>query len=198
MRLVTGGIQTPLLVFCALSIWVRPSLCGAGVFHLFTETIRGAEENEVIRYVLLAGGQKFSFVPPANWSVKADVVKRTITLLPQNLKAGITVRFSQESDGGTPELNAEALRERIQERYPGAKFTREFECATDGRTGLAFDLVRTVGKDTQAGMRIAFAPCASSIVEFELTTAAAQFADYHVAFSRMLNSFHAEDYPSKK
>ena len=148
--------------------------------------------------VLLAGGQKFSFMPPANWSVKADAVKRSITLLPQNLKAGITVRFNQKSDGRTPELNAAELRERIQERYPGAKITREFECVTDGQTGLAFDFVRVVDKDTLAGMRIAFAPYPGGTVEFELTTAAAQFADYHIAFSRMLNSFHVEEHPKKQ
>jgi len=197
MRLANGRIKTAFWVFGVVSISAR-TVFAAEDFRLFTEKILGAEDNEVIRYVLLAEGQRFSFLPPAGWSVKADKTKRTITLLPQDLKAGITMKIDQESNDGAPGLNVALLRERIVGRYPGAKFIREFECATDGRTALAFDLVRVVEKNTKAGMRIVFAPYDNGTVEFELTTAAARLADYHIPFSRMLYSFHVSTTDAKR
>jgi hypothetical protein len=108
------------------------------------------------------------------------------------------MRFDRESSDGGPELNASEMRGRIAERYPGAKFIREFECATDGRTALAFDLVRVVEKNTKAGMRIVFAPYDSGTVQFELTTTATRLADYHIPFSRMLYSFHVSAASDKR
>jgi hypothetical protein len=197
MRAATGGIRAAFWLFWVVSNSAQSSHA-AQDFRLFTEEIRDAEENKMARYVLLADDKRFTFIPPARWNVKADRTKRTITLLPQDLKAGVTMRFNQEPGGGTPELKTAELRERIQERYPGAKFTREFECASDGQTGLAFDLIRLVEKNTKAGMRIVFVPYDGGMVEFELTTAAAKLADYHVSFSRLLYSFRIAPAAGKK
>ena len=188
MRLAPRGTLTALWVFCAAAVSVE-SLPAAEDFHLFTEKFLGAEDNEVTRYVLRFNEQRFSFIPPPGWSVKSDAAKRTISVLPEDLKAGITVKFEQESDGAAPELNTIELRKRIEERYPGAKFTREYEFPIAGKPGTAFDVVRALEKNTRAGMRMVFTRYAGGMVEFELTTSAARLSDYHVVFSRMLYSF---------
>lgn len=183
------GIRSVLWALCAVSISGEP-LRPAEEFRLFSETIRGAEDNEITRCVLVVEGRKFFFIPPARWSVKIDSAKGTIRLQPEDLKAGITVKFVPEPNGDSPELSRVELRERILERHPDARLVKEFEFSTEGRTGLVFDVERTMDRSIRSSVRTAFLPCAGGRMEFELTTPADRLADYHVMFGRLLNSFH--------
>src|SRR5256886_9814364 len=113
------------LAFPALLL---PALHGAGEqFRLIAESIEIAERGKVPGYALLVDGKRMSFMSPAGWSVKPDAAKKTIQLLPQDLRAGIRIRIVLEENGRKPELKAEKLREKVLERYPGAKITHELD-----------------------------------------------------------------------
>ena len=63
---------------------------GDARYRLYTEAVALPERGEVTGYVLCVDDTKFSFIPPANWSVKYDPAKKAATMLPPDLQAGIT------------------------------------------------------------------------------------------------------------
>ena len=182
----------------ALPALLLPGLHGAeGEFRLIAESIEIAERGKVPGYALLVDGKCMSFMSPAGWSVKPDAAKKTVQLLPEDLRAGIRIKIVLEENGGKPELKAEQLRQKVLERYPGAKITHEFRCYTSGEEGLAFDIERLVEEKTAVSGRIAFVAFDGGTVEFELTTNTKTFADYHLRFAALLSSFRIDPAASK-
>jgi hypothetical protein len=194
MKAAGRGIHIGIWLLWLILLLVKPVQAAEG-FRPFTEVIPTAEGYKSTRCVWMENGKKFSFIPPNRWSVKVDGAKKTIHLVPQDLKAGLTLRIVPEPAEAVPELNPEALRERILEKYPGAILTHEFACAAGGRSGLAFELERVVQGDTRAAGRIAFVPYEGGMLELELVTPAGKLDDYHIRFSRMLSSFRIEPTP---
>jgi len=143
----------------------------------------------VTRCVLLDEGRRFEFIPPHDWSVKPDAGQKSIRLIPEDLNAGIRVKISYAEEEEKAELNSEALRAGILERYPEATIAQEFKCYIRGGQGLAFDIQRKVEKDMLVSCRIAFVTFAGGALEFELTTTSEKFADYHHTFNALLSTF---------
>jgi len=186
------------LACLALPALLLPALHGAGEqFRLIAESVEIAERGKVPGYALLVDGKRMSFLSPAGWSVKPDAAKKTVQLLPEDLRAGIRIKIVLEENGGKPELKAEQLRQKVLERYPGAKITHEFRCYTSGEEGLAFDIERLVEEKIAASARIAFVTFDGGTVEFELTANTKTFADYHLRFGALLSSFRIGPAASK-
>ena len=189
-------MKTPasmLVVKLACLAWLAvllPRLYGAEEqFRVFTESIEIAERGQVPGYALFVDDKRMSFLSPARWSVKPEPAKRTVHLLPEDLRAGISFKIVLGENGGKPELKAELLRQKVLERYPGAKITHEFRCYTSGEEGLAFDIERLVEEKIAVSSRIAFVAFDGGTIEFELTASTKTFANYHLAFGRLLSSF---------
>lgn len=182
--------------------WSRPALfCGAFVLCVLasaqaadgpafdTESLNIPGRGEVIGYVLRIEGKEFRFIPPRKWTVKYEPAKKTVTLLPPNLEAGLTVTITKESDESGGNLKPEQLRELILTRYPGATITAESTCYASLGVGEAFEFEQMLEKETKAAFRMAFVPIDGGVVEFELKTTGSKLPDYHRAFGSLLNTF---------
>jgi hypothetical protein len=156
---------------------------------LDTETVNIPERGEVTIYVLRIEGKEFRFIPPNKWSVRFDPPKKTVTLLPPDLNAGLSIAIVTEPDESEKSLKPEPLRELILTRYPESKITAEFSCHAAGKAGLAFEFERMLEKETKAAFRIAFVPFDGGVIEFELRTTGSKLPDYHHIFGNVLNSF---------
>ena len=156
---------------------------------LETETVNIPERGEVTIYVLRIEGKEFRFYPPNKWSVRYDPAKKTVTLLPPNLDAGLSITIAPEPDASRGSLKPEPLRELILTRYPEANITSEFRCYAAGKTGLAFEFERMLEKETKAAFRLAFVPFEGGVIEFELKTTGSKLPAYHHIFGNLLNSF---------
>ena len=178
-----------LMGLAALAFFVAPTLAVADDFRLFTETVRGAEQVVMTNYVLIIEEWRFVFVPPPKWSVKSDSENKTVHLLPEDLRAGISFKITLEQNTAQPELKPQELRQEILERYAGAAITNEFKCYTSGAEGIVFDVRRLVEQKTLVSSRIAFVAFGGGRVEFELTANAERIADYHFVFGALLSSF---------
>ncbi len=181
-----------LMGLAALAFFMAPALALADDFRLFTETVRVPDLGQVTNYVLATEGRRFVFAPPPKWSVRPDAENKTIHLLPEDLRAGISFKITLEQNTAQPELKPEELRQEILERYPGAAITNEFKCYTSGAEGIVFDVRRLVQQKTMVSSRIAFVAFGGGRVEFELTANAERIADYHFVFSALLSSFRIE------
>jgi len=186
-----------LLGLASLASFVAPTLVVGDDFRLFTETARGAEQSVMTNCVLIAEGRRFVFVPPPKWSVRPDAENKTIHLLPEDLRAGISFKITLEQNTAQPELKPEELRREILERYPGAAITNEFKCYTSGAEGIVFDVRRLLEQKTMVSSRIAFVAFGGGTVEFELTANAERIADYHFVFGALLSSFRIEPAATK-
>ena len=158
-------------------------------FRLLTEALEIPERGVVTVYVLLAEGHRFSFLPPARWSVRPDAPKKAVHLLPEDLRAGISFKIQA---GRRVTSGAVEVREQLLERYPQARISDEFKCYAGGSEGVAFDIERLVGQETSASSRLAFVAFKGGTVEFELTANTSRFADYHLSFGRLLSSFRID------
>jgi hypothetical protein len=183
----------PAVLFCLATC----PYAGADGFRLYTETTIVSEVGPVTNYSLIGDGRKFSFIPPAGWSVKLDPTGQTIRLIPQNLKAGITLRITRVEESGRPALEVEGLRQSVMERYPLARITDQFACYTSAEKGIAFEFERPIERNTRAAGRIAFVAFDAGMIEFELATPADKLADYRLTFGAVMTSFHVEPFPAK-
>jgi len=167
-----------------------PNLLGAeDGFRLFTKPLEIPERGEVTSCVVIAGGKRFSFVPPERWSMKPDAVKKTVNLLPEDFGAGIRFKILPGQNEEQPELKAEQLRQQILERFPGARIVNEFKCFAGEKEGLAFDFERLAEKETPVSCRLAFVAFRGGMVEFELITSTKKFTNYQPVFGCVLTSF---------
>ena len=160
--------------------------------RFYPEAVIIPERGEVTGYVLWLEDTRFSFLPPPTWHVKYDPERKVVTILAPNLEAGITCAITLQSSESKPDLDAKQLRETLLARYPDAKMIGCFKCYTSGNEGLAFDFERVVDKEVRAAHRLAFVAFRGGLVEFELNTSSAKFADCHHAFGNLLNSFRIE------
>lgn len=156
---------------------------------LHSETLNTPEQGEVTEYVLRVEDREFRFIPRRKWTVKYDPTKKTVTLLPPDLEAGLSFTITTEPDEVLADMKPERLRELILTRYPGARITSEFKCYTGGRSGLAFEFELMLEKETTAAFRVAFVPFDGGVIEFELKTTGSNLAAYHHTFGNLLNSF---------
>jgi len=162
---------------------------GAEAHRLFAHVVTIPERGDVTGYVLYVQDTKFSFVPPVNWSVKYDPTRKAATIVPPDLDVGISFVTVFENAGSKPELNAQRLREKLLERYPGAMITEQFKCYASGKEGLAFDFERVMDEEVRVAFRVAFVAFDDGIIEFEMKTSHDRFSKYHHAFGNLLNSF---------
>ena len=179
-------------LLAALAFVVTPTLAVADDFRLFTETVRVPDLGQATNYVLVAEGRRFVFVPPPKWSVRPDAENKTIHLLPEDLRAGISFKITLEQNTAQAELKPEELRQEILDRYPGAAITNEFKCYSSRAEGIVFDVRRLVQQKTMVSSRIAFVAFGGGKVEFELTANAERIADYHFTFGAVLSSFRID------
>ena len=191
----------------ALLLVLAGRLQAAENFRLFTQPLLIPERGEVTSYVLLAGTNKFSFLPPPGWHVRPDAAEKTITFMPVDLSASISVKILSgqpeptnrqpaNSEPASPESlqkgKADHWRQQLLDRYPGAKIMEEFRCYTRGNEGVSFDLEQLVGHKISTSSRVAVVSFSGGSVEFVLTTATKKFADYNFAFGNLLTSFSIE------
>ena len=186
-----------LMGLAALAFFVAPTLAVADDFRLFTETVRGAEQVVMTNYVLIIEEWRFVFVQPPKWSVRPEAENKTVHLLPEDLRAGISFKITLEQNTAQPELKPQELRQEILERYAGAAITNEFKCYTSGAEGIVFDVRRLLEQKTMVSSRIAFVAFGGGTVEFELTANAERIADYHFVFGALLSSFRIEPAATK-
>ena len=188
-RPLTRSLCHPALFGGAVLLLALATVRAADGDALDTESVNIPERGEVTVYVLRVEGKEFRFIPPRTWSVRYDPAKKTVTLLPPDLDAGLSMTIAPEPDASRGSLKPEPLRELILTRYPEANITSEFRCYAAGKTGLAFEFERMLEKETKAAFRIAFVPFDGGVIEFELKTTGSKLPAYHHIFGNLLNSF---------
>jgi hypothetical protein len=175
-------------LFCS---WLP--LEGAETFRLVSQPLWIPERGEVASYVLLAGSNRFSFLPPAAWRISGNAEKREVILLSHDQIVSISFRIV-----GKGKQDVDRWREEVVRRYPSATMVNEFICYTRDGHGICFEFQRTASKKSKLSTRLAFVPFSDGTVEFLLTAPNEKSEEYSFAFANFLTSFHSEKCPSPK
>lgn len=149
------------------------------------------ERGQVTGYLLRAGTNRFTFLPPQDWQAKANLVKDEVVLMRRDLVTSITIKI-QASAEAPEKIDPVRLRGRVQENYPQARITEEFACYTKGREGLCLGFEWMTPAKTPAYTQLACVPFANGTIEFNLTAPVAKFPGCQRALGTLLGSFHAE------
>jgi hypothetical protein len=181
-----------LCALAALSLWALGGWVQASeAFQLTPHAFKIPERGHVTGYLLLAGSNRFTFLPPHEWQAKANPVKHEVVLMRRDLVTSITIKI-QTSAEATEKIDPVRLRDRVQENYPQARVTEEFPCYTRGREGLCLGFEWLTPAKTKAYTHLACVPFASGTIEFNLTAPVAKFPGCRRALGTLLGSFHAE------
>ena len=175
----------------ALLYLCRP-LEGAETFRLFTQPLLIPERGEVTGYALLAGTNRFSFLPPVDWQINANAEKREVTLLSHDQIVGMSFKIVVDGIGAREKQDLNKWRQEVLKRYPSAKIVKESTCYSRDVQGICFEFLRIASKKAKLSTRLAFVPFSDGTVEFLLTAPSEKSEDYTFIFANLLTSFHSE------
>lgn len=164
----------------------------AGGFQFFPRLISIPERGEVTGYVLVVGGDRFSFIPPPGWQLKYNANQRAITLTPPDFAASVSVRILPADPPSASDAPKEYLQQELLKRFRGAKIVDVQPCYLSGLEGLAFDLERTTGQGTKLATRVCSVPFPGGQVEFCLTAAPGKLKQSSLSLNVLMTSFEIE------
>jgi hypothetical protein len=177
-------------VRCLASLLLAlPVLLAAEEFHLREQKVKAPEMGEVLSYILVCGGDEFSFMPPADWRVRVEPDRCRLVFQPTNNTASIFLVFS----GPNPALQAgtdpESLRQEVRQRFTGARIIEHFPCYTSSHAGRGFDVEWTGGGQVPMTSRVACFATSGRTLEFTLTTMTGRFRSFRPVLGALLTSF---------
>jgi hypothetical protein len=173
-----------------LCFWLP--LEGAETFRLFSQPLSIPERGEVTSYVLLAGSNRFSFLPPAQWQITAKAEKREVTLLSRDQIAGMSFKIIVDGIAAKGKPDLDKWRKEALKRYPNAKIVSESSCYSGDGEGICFEFHHIASHKAKMSTRLAFVPFREGTIEFLLTAPRESFVDYTFTFGNLLTSFHSE------
>jgi hypothetical protein len=157
-------------------------------FRVVRERYETPEGGEIWGAAVVAGTNKFSFVPPSNWLLESNMREKKVTFTRRDFSATMNLKIWETNFVPT------VWKEMALQQFPGAKLTGEFECFTANEKGMAFDLERSLPKRAKLTSRVAYVPYAGGLIEFQMTTTPDVFRRYHAVFGHLLNSFRVDAY----
>jgi hypothetical protein len=141
-----------------LCFWLP--LEGAETFRLFSQPLSIPERGEVTSYVLLAGSNRFSFLPPAGWLISARAEKREVTLLSHDQIVGISFKIVVDGIAAGQKQDLDKWRHEVLRRYPNAKIVNESSCYSRDGEGICFEFHHIASNKSKLSTRLAFVPFA--------------------------------------
>ena len=171
---------------------------GAETFRLFSQPLSIPERGEVTSYVLLAGSNRFSFLPPSAWQISGNAEKREVILLSHDQIASISFKLVGKGIAAKGKQDVDQWREEVVRRYPSAKVISESSCYSGDGHGICFEFERITSKKSKLSSSLAFVPFSDVTVEFLLTAPNEKSEEYRFTFANLLTSFHSERCSSPK
>jgi hypothetical protein len=164
----------------------------AGGFQFFSRLISIPERGKVTGYVLVLGGERFSFIPPLGWQLKYQANQRVIMLTPPDYAASLSVCILPADPPSPSGSLAESLQTKVLKQFPGARIMSVQPCYLSDFAGLAFELERTAGQGTKLATRVCLVPFPGGLVEFCLTTTPGKLKQYGVSLNVLMTSFEIQ------
>jgi len=177
-----------ILVFSCAAI-IAPSECSADSLSIGTRNEIIPENGTVIYTVAKTGVNEFTFLPPPGWKLAVDAKANTLTWTSPDYRSMVRLKISDTDGDALPRINADELRQTVNQESESSKIIAETPCYTSGSSGIAFDFERTVDGKFQVNSRIAFIPVTGGIIQITLTTPKEEFKSRQMDLSRFLNSF---------
>lgn len=191
-------LSSPFLLSVQVLFYCWLPLKGAEIFRLFPQPLQIPERGEVTSYVLLTGGNRFSFLPPTEWQVSGNAEKGEVTLLSGDQIACISFKFVMKEIAFEEKPDSGKWRKEALRRYPRAKMLSESGCYSGQGQGICFEFERVASNKAKLSTRLAFVPFADGVVEFLLTVPKEKAEHYNFTFANLLTSFRSERCPSPK
>jgi hypothetical protein len=173
--------------FCPLLIAL--SAVGAG-FELRIQEEPGTEStNPFTRYILRTDQASFELLPPYLWTHQLLTSEQTLVLMAKDASASIKLKLVEGESGKVPELDAESLRRKTCDAFPGATVVGENRYYWQGLYGPSFDLTHSRTGTGRLSSRIIFLPFRGGYAEFILTAASDKFDQQVRGLSTVVDSF---------
>lgn len=154
------------------------------------------------RPIVTVGTNKFYFMAPRGFRIRADEEQRRVYLEDPDGQCSITLRLrldlttpkppapaSPAPEGTKPPSRHDPFREPLLQQYGGARIIEEYDIAAGGLPGAAFDLDWKTPTGLRAHARVCYVPTVAGVFEFVLLVDPAQLSKFHGAFNSVLITF---------
>lgn len=155
------------------------------------------------RPVVTVGTNKFWFMAPRGFRIRADDEQRKVFLEDPDGRCSITLRLRPDllattnaarvsgvvaTNTAAPSRH-EPFRESLLKQYENARIIEEYDITAGGLPGAAFDLDWKTPTGHRLHARVCYVPTASGVFELVLLVDPAQLATFHGAFNSVLITF---------
>lgn len=155
------------------------------------------------RPVVTVGTNKFWFMAPRGFRIRADDDQRKVFLEDPDGRCSITLRLRLDLQATTntarasgvvatnsaPPSRHDPFRESLLKQYENARIIEEYDITAGGLPGAAFDLDWKTPTGPRLHARVCYVPTPAGIFEFVLLVDTAQLSNFHGAFNSVLITF---------
>ena len=154
------------------------------------------------RPIVTVGTNKFYFMAPRGFRIRADEEQRKVLLEDPDGQCSITLRLRSDltiptksapktpaAEGTPPPSRHDAFRESLLKQYGGARIIEEYETTAGGLPGASFDLDWKTPSGHRLHTRVCYVVTKAGIFEFVLLVDPAQLNKFHGAFNSVLITF---------
>lgn len=161
----------------------------ADEFRVFSQTVTQVEGGAVTVHHWNVGTNRFAFRLPGGWSVRPDAVRRRLELQDAGVTMGVSICLVPRDPKGATKPGAEVWRERVRQLLPTTQVVQESACVTGLGKAAVFDAEEKVSAGVRASSRVVFVPVSEGVLEFQLRTTSALFAEAQKSLGRILGGF---------
>ena len=154
------------------------------------------------RPIVSVGTNKFYFLAPRGFRIRADEEQRRVYLEDPAGQCSITLRLRSDLSatnapkaavGGTnsvvPPSRHDAFREPLLRQYAGARIIEEYDANAGGMPGAAFDMEWKTPTGFRLHTRVCFVATSVGVFEFVLLVDPVMLKEFHGAFNSVLITF---------
>lgn len=154
------------------------------------------------RPIVSVGTNKFYFMAPRGFRIRADEEQRRVYLEDHAGECSITLRLRSDlsttnapkaavtgTNSVVPPSRHDAYREALLRQYAGARIIEEYDANAGGMPGAAFDLEWKTPNGFRLHTRVCFVATNVGVFEFVLLVNPALVKEFHGAFNSVLITF---------
>ena len=142
---------------------------------------------EIIRGIIVAETNQFSFVVPAGFRQQVDPASKKVTLTSTNYACAIVASIHESAVQGPSDLKPDSFRQRLLARYKDARIIDEFTASIESMSGPAFELEWT-GDAGKMSTRAAFIPYPGGHFEVTVQAPTTKIRSYDQSLFQLLLS----------
>lgn len=190
VRTFAAGLGLAMALGFSFSGWAQ---AGSDEFRIIPTMVEIAERGKVESVLIQCLQYSITLNPPADYSMRPDLPRRTLTYVSQEGTVALSLHFTTNFPSSLP--GPERLRQIVAKQYPDGTIYYTSDCVTGVGTGWFCDVERYSTPTVRSITRHGFVSVKGGSIEFIFSTEKSRFAGLQHTIGPLLSSLHLEPRP---